>query len=556
MTKFNTSSHRARPAVAQASSPLSTSQGSPDTRTFEGAAAWKRSPKSDLFLQATSSFHGGEKTFYEDGDQRDETLCQLAAQVAVEDPAWFYEFLLWLRRTGNIRTAALMCAVAGVKARLDNPPTKPVPEFASGLKHWNRMFIDAVCQRPDEPGELLAYWTARYGRSIPKPVKRGLTDAVQRLYSGKALLKYDTASKGYRFGDVLNLVHAAPDPDKPWQGDLFQYALDRRHHPDTAEPPASSRTLNAHKELMGLPVVERRAVVLSAGGRERLAEAGMTWETLAGWLQGPMDKDAWEAIIPSMGYMALLRNLRNFDEAGVSNRVAHEIANKLAGEDEVRRSRQLPFRFYSAYKHAPSLRWASALETALDLSLSNIPRMVGRTLVLIDSSGSMQSPMSQKSTMQCYAAAGLFGAAVALKNRDDTDLYHFADRPEQIAVPKGGSVLRLLQHIESRNGAVGWGTEITGSVRQTYKGHDRVLIFSDGQTFGGGGYYRQSSLTDSVPENVPIYLFNLHATTASPMPTGKAARFDLGGLTDQTFQQIPQLEAGMAARWPWEDSDS
>jgi hypothetical protein len=99
-------------------------------------------------------------------------------------------------------------------------------------------------------------------------VKRGIADAVRRLYSGKSLLKYDTASKGYRFGDILNLVHAAPDPDKPGQGELFQYALGRRYNPDTAVPPASNRTPVAHRELMALPAEERRAVVTSEGGAE------------------------------------------------------------------------------------------------------------------------------------------------------------------------------------------------------------------------------------------------------------------------------------------------
>src|SRR5690606_39229082 len=151
-----------------------------------------------------------------------------------------------------------------------------------------------------------------------------------RLYGGKALLKYDTASKGYRFGDILNLVHAAPDPGRPWQGDLFRYALDRRHHPETAEPPATIPVLAAHRELMALPVEERRAVVTAPGGAERLAAAGLTWEALAGWLQGPMDKAAWEAVIPSMGAMALVRNLRNFDEAGVSDEVAARVAARIS----------------------------------------------------------------------------------------------------------------------------------------------------------------------------------------------------------------------------------
>lgn len=124
-----------------------------------------------------------------------------------------------------------MGAAEFVKARLECAATDAQQPVS------NRGVVASVLQRPDEPGEFLAYWTSRYGRSLPKPVKRGTADAVRRLYNGKALLKYDTAGKGYRFGDVLNLVHAAPAADKPWQGSLFSYALDRRHHPDTARPP-------------------------------------------------------------------------------------------------------------------------------------------------------------------------------------------------------------------------------------------------------------------------------------------------------------------------------
>jgi hypothetical protein len=85
-----------------------------------------------------------------------------------------------------------------------------------------------------------AYWTSRYGRRIPKPVKRGIEDAVGSLYTERSLLKYDTASKGYRFGDVIELVH--PAPAKVWQGDLFKHAIDRRHNrgqpdPGLPEPP-------------------------------------------------------------------------------------------------------------------------------------------------------------------------------------------------------------------------------------------------------------------------------------------------------------------------------
>lgn len=94
----------------------------------------------------------------------------------------------------------------------------------------------SVLQRADEPGEALAYWTSTYGRAIPKPVKRGVADAVQRLYTERSLLKYDTGARGFRFGDVIDLVHPAPAADKPWQGDLFEHALDRRHGRDEPIP--------------------------------------------------------------------------------------------------------------------------------------------------------------------------------------------------------------------------------------------------------------------------------------------------------------------------------
>ena len=67
-------------------------------------------------------------------------------------------------------------------------------------------------------------------------------------------------------------------------------------------------------------------------------------------------------MIPSMGYMALLRNLRNFDQAGISRDTQMAVASTLADPEAVARSRQFPYRFWSAYKNVPSLTWASALE--------------------------------------------------------------------------------------------------------------------------------------------------------------------------------------------------
>ncbi|MFJ3445071.1 TROVE domain-containing protein [Streptomyces sp. NPDC086081] len=525
MARFNGKAARARPVSRV------TSTGRV-LRTYEGGRGRERDARSELFLLAVSNFVS-QQTFYESGADRDDRFRRLVRDLAVGDPEWTAGLLGWLRGAGNLRTASVVGAAEYVKARLDAGAT-------AGPS--NRRVVDSVLRRPDEPGELLAYWTATHGRNVPKPVKRGIADAVRRLYHDKALLKYDTAAKGYRFGDVLNLTHAAPDPDKPWQGELFRYALDRRHHPDTAVPPASSRTLAAHRALMALPVAERRAAVTAEGGAERLAEAGMTWEALAGWLQGPMDKAAWEAVIPSMGTMALVRNLRNFDEAGVSDEVAERVAARIADPAEVARSRQFPFRYLAAYQHAPSLRWSYALERALGHSLANVPVLPGRTLVLVDRSGSMfWSRLSDRSELNRADAAAIFGTALALR-AEHADLVEFGTTSDHVRFRRGESVLRILDRFRSLGG-----TDTTEAVRRHYDRHDRVLIVTDEQ-------YTHHHLGDpagQVPADVPVYTWNLAGYRAGHGPSGTGNRHTFAGLSDAAFRMVPLIEASRDADWPW-----
>ncbi|MCX5383161.1 TROVE domain-containing protein [Streptomyces sp. NBC_00083] len=524
MARFNT-----RAAKAPASSPLATTGAV--VRTHQGGPGHLRDARSELFLLAVANFVA-QQAFYESGADRDDRFAALVRRLAVEDAEWTAGLLGWLRGEGGMRTASIVGAAEYVKARLD-------AGAESGPA--NRQVVASVLRRPDEPGELLGYWTSTYGRTVPKPVKRGIADAVRRLYTGTSLLKYDTASKGYRFGDILNLVHAAPDPDKPWQGELFRYALDRRHNPGTARPPAGDRVLTAHRALMALPVEERRAVVRAPDGAERLAEAGLTWEALAGWLQGPMEKEAWEAVIPSMGAMALVRNLRNFDEAGVCDEVAAQVAARLADPEVVARSRQFPFRYLAAYRHAPSLRWAYPLERALGHSLANVPALGGRTLILVDRSGSMWSPLSERSELNRADAAAIFGTALALR-AEAADLVQFGSSSAPVRYRAGESVLKVL----GRFGDLG-GTNTTEAVRTHYRGHDRVLIVTDEQA----SHHRHGGPTEQVPAQVPVYTWNLAGYRAGHGPSGTANRHVFAGLTDAAFRMVPLLEAGRSAAWPW-----
>lgn len=547
MARFN--QRGTRPAVH---SPV-TSTGE-HTVTHQRGTGYMRDTKSELFLLAVSNLVG-QDVFYEKGGQRDDRYTQLIRTLAVTDPAWCVDFLRWLRGDGNMRTASLVGAAEFVKARLDSGRSTAglgsqasVEQQDSG---FNRRAIDAVLQRADEPGEMLGYWTSKYGRRLPKPVKRGIADAVQRLYTERSLLKYDTDSKGYRFGDVLNLVHASPADDKPWQGDLFKHALDRRHGADEAIP-SRLTTLLARAELTRLPAEQRREILAA----DRLAAAGMTWEALAGWLQGPMDKAAWEAIVPAMGYMALLRNLRNFDEAGVSDEFAAQVAARLADPDQVARSRQLPMRFYSAFNASPSLRWGHALEKALTASLANIPQLGGRTLILVDTSSSMNETFSRDGSLMRWDAAALFGIALG-RACAHADVVSFSStrmywnqppgaKTKAFPLTAGGSVLGDVKKWRDGGWFLGGGTDTAAALRQEYRSHDRVVIVTDEQT----GHDR-AEVDRAIPQSTPMYTWNLAGYQAGHAPSGRGQRHTFGGLTDAAFRMVPLLEAGRDADWPW-----
>lgn len=536
MSKFNVSGTRS--AVF---SPI-VSETVPSGRTYEGVAGYGRDTKSELFLLAVANMVG-EDTFYESAGKRDDRYTQLVHAATNADPEWTARFLTWLRSEANMRSASLVGAAEFAKARLD-----------AGENGMSRQVVDSVLQRADEPGEFLAYWTSTHGRKIPKPVKRGVADAVQRLYNERNLLKHDSDARGFRFGDVLDLTHPSSSAD--WQGDLFRHAIDRRHGRDN-EIPESLGMLHVRAELMAWPVEKRRDLFKRPeldSAQSVLRQAGMTWESLAGWLQGPMDARAWEAVIPSMGYMALLRNLRNFDQAGVPDAVAKTVADKLADPDEVAKSRQLPMRFLSAYRAAPSLRWAWALEQAITHSLANVPQLDGRTLILVDTSSSMHGSFSKDGTLKRWDAAAVFGVALASRcvNAEVVSFSsaqrYFSDPPgantKAFPLQRGESLLRSVERWQSGGYFLGGGTDTPGALQKHFAGHDRVVILTDEQAGRDG-------VGERLPSNVPLYTWNLAGYEFGHAPSGSKNRHTFGGLTDQGFRMIPLLEAGSNASWPF-----
>ena len=504
--------------------------------TYEGGEAYLRDATSDLFLLAATNMVS-EDTFYEKANERDTRFVELVHEVTATNPAFIagatsgpgaggdkVGLAQYLRETLLMRSAATVMAA----------------EYVAAGGRGGRSVVARALQRADEPAEMLGYWMANHGRNIPMPIKRGVADAVSRLYNERAVLRYDGLSRELRMADVVELVHPSPRDER--QSALFRYLLDRRHHNDAEASSELLPVMAAAAALEHVPAGERRQL-LRDRGPSALSEAGFSWERLSGWLPGGMDAEAWEMVIPSMGVMALVRNLRNFDQAGISEAAVEAVIAKVTDPAEVAKARLFPYQLWAAYKHAPSDNWKRALGRALELTVANIPPLDG-TLVVIDTSGSMRGPVSGRSTMQRVEVAAVMAMATA-KRASDVDAVIYGVGNARVDGLAGTSVLGGVAKVVGAVGSVGHATYGHTAIARWFdpKRHRRVVMFTDDQQHDSGRVN-----LGHVPL---VYTFNLAGYRPSALPAGGRGRYTLGGFTDATFTAMAVLEGGRDATWPF-----
>ena len=533
MSKF--SGTKRRPLRTNLTAPIRTVRTRIATRT--GGVGFMRTPESDLFLLAATNMVG-EDTFYESAVDRDARFVELVGEVTRTNPAFIAGAVAldpdadpakvglaqYLRTSLGMRSASVVMAA----------------EYVAAGGAGGRSVVARSLQRPDEPAEMLGYWLNRHGRKVPMAVKRGVADAVARMYSERAALRYDGLSRQIRMADVIELVHPKPRDDA--QSALFRWLLDRRHHDDAVADPDVLPMLAAAAALDRVPV-DRRRKVLRERGPEALAAAGTSWERLSGWLPGGMDAEAWEAVIPTMGVMALVRNLRNFDQAGIAAAAVDQVIAKITDADEVARARLFPYQVWAAYQAAPSDDWKRALGTTLGHTVANVPALDG-TLVLVDTSGSMQAPVSRRSTMSRVEVAAVMAMATA-KRASDVDVVIYGADSKNLGRMAGMSTLGMVDRVVRAVGTVGHATYGHTAINRWFdpKRHRRVVVFTDDQQHDAGRVK-----LDHVPL---IYTFDLAGYRPSATKAGEHGRYTLGGFTDATYEVMQTLEQGASAEWPF-----
>lgn len=554
MVKFNTYDSRGqfRPAIQSAV----TTETTPSGTTAMGGHGYAYDPVSELFLLSVNYLtpHDPDGKFHETGMAQDSRFVELVRAVALTDPQWGLWFLEYLRLDTFMRTAAIIGGCEFAKARLDADK----PGYA-------RDVIDVVCQRADEPGEVVAYWFANFGKAIPTAVKRGLAQACWRLYTERAILKWDSPDKPIRAADVIGLVRPTGllrnSDEFPVRGtpraDLYEWLRRDRFTAGHVWVPNTLPMIKARRELMALPVEKRNAAVQTW----RLRSAGMTHEALAGWLERPMTAWDWEQIIPSMGVMALVRNLNNFTRANINDAAATKVAEVLSDRDAIRKSRMLPMQLLTSYRVQETDRFRYPLDQAINHALDNIPQLGGYTLVMVDTSSSMENPLSRdhqsdRHQVKRWDAAALFG--IALGRRCETaDVVSFSSnqvyrhdppgpRTKLFALRAGESLLHAVTRWGTDGYFLGGGTATAAGLRaHVAPHHTRVVVITDEQAG-----IDPVGVDRSVPAHVPMYTINVAGYPRGHAPAGSRNRHTFGGLTDNVFTLLRLIEAGQRADWP------
>lgn len=283
--------------------------------------------------------------------------------------------------------------------------------------------IPQVIQRADELTELLALWWTPTRRKLPSQLKKGLAAAFPK-FNAYQLAKYNRDGR-VKLRDVLFLTH--PKPKDEVQAATWKQLVD-----------------------VTLPAPDTWEVALSAGADKRV-----TWLRLLGENQ--------------LGGLALLRNLRNMGQAGVPEDVIRAALAAMKTE------RILPFRFVAAARYAPSLE--PDLEAAMYRSTAGLPKLAGKTALLVDNSGSMHgAPISAKSDMDRADAA--CALAILLREMCEVvDVIGFGTSAALVPARRGFALRDAI-----RNGPGGGTNTEAAKALADQRGYDRIIIVTDEQS--------------------------------------------------------------------------
>jgi len=247
-----------------------------------------------------------------------------------------------------------------------------------------------------------------------------------------------------------------------------------------------------------------------------------------------------------MGYMALMRNLRNFEEKGVD---MDAILERIADKEQVLKSKQFPYRFYSAYKNVSRGYTKTALSKALQHSTHNMPSLRGKTAIFCDVSGSMSSLISEKSQVSLKEVGNLFGA-ISHSFCVEAIAGVFGEKLGIAELDRTNNILTNMGHLNDID--VGHSTNAYLILQYLLDKRikvDRIILFSDMQCYDTTGYNESLAkyfklYKKTINPKVVLYSIDLagHGTLQFAEDDGSVIK--IAGFSDSIFKFIEHYERG------------
>lgn len=407
---------------------------------YHGEEAFAQHDLEALTRMSLSCFYNETKYY---GNNTNEIL-SLFRKVASADPEYAMKLTVYLRKEFFLRSIPAVFATELAQIVKENPRMKDV--------------IYNVVERVDDITNILAYHNTKFAtakeviegsavktkhiKKLPNQIKKGLRMAFGK-FTPYQLYKYKGERNVFKLADAIKLIKPIPKNDE--LSECFK------------------------------KIIEGKTEIID------------TWETKVS--MNGNNAGVWEELIDnhSLGYMAALRNMRNIINAKVSEEHFTKYLSLITNVNAIKKSKQYPFRFYSAYKEVGNLTNSKykgmaldALSTALEISIQNLKKLPGKTLIAIDVSASMTSRISEKSSLTAAEVAVLYGV-MAGRICDDADVITFDTEVKEVFVTKNDSIITNVERIYAHGGGTNVALPFEYAVKNN-KSYDRIIMLTDNQS--------------------------------------------------------------------------
>ena len=446
-----------------------------------GGRAYKLEPKHALAQVAATGTFGN--AFYSTAETQFDEVLKLIDDV--DDNQYLSKLALYAREKAFMKDmpAALLVALSVRDTELMHRVFDRVVDNGRVLRTVFQMIRSGQFKNKAGKGRV------GLSSSVQRAFQRWLnTASVGKLLSGS--IGNDPSLR-----DILRM--ARPTPKDNARRAMFGWLTDKdveKWAPATeADLPVEVQSLIAYRNSES-----EEAQVLIAGGLDNVR-----WDLLSDAAKGPK---VWATLARKMGPQALRMNLNTLLRHDVlaTSAMVDYVADRIADESEIRRSKQFPYQYFAAYLNADDnvpQKIKTALHKAAEIACGNVPKLPGPVVIGLDTSGAMSCAVTghrgrgATSKMRCIDVAALFAAAILRRNPESV-VIPFDTSAYDAKIDPNDSILSIAERLAEYGGG---GTDCSlplVSANQKYPKHRfaGIVLVSDNESWIGTGRHGSTAV--------------------------------------------------------------